>query len=747
MDKRQKERVPVWKKYIDQDFYIFPCLNIKNPKDEEEKIKDKSPAIRGGFYSASNDLETVKRQFYKEDFLVGFPTGKRNGIAVIDIDINKKIPGTDDIDPRSVDELKEALKENYGELPDTYMVETKNGGRHYYYLLPEGIEISSRNRYFDDFLSIDVKGNGGYVIAADGENYIVYDDAEDLGIDKIKSRCAHLPQWIIDSKNQSTESTYTQDNILPASEIKEIRSALSYLSSDDRDLWIKIGMALKSTGSISAYGLFNEWSKTSSKYNPEDMEQRWATLKPNDITIASLFHLAEVAGWVTTYDKVYKTFQESQKSQIPDEQKIKEKQKEFTKNPFPTNLLNPGGLVGDIINYILEKSIMPQPVFALSTALCAVGTLAGRKVQTETGIRTNLYCLNVGASGCGKEAPREIIQEIFEAAKCGQKAAVEDLASDVAITTELSNLLSQMFLIDEIGRFLEVVSKKNVGSHLSKIVDVLLKYYGSAKKVVYGKSYADKDKKVRLVQPNLCLLGSTVPEKLYRGLDYDSVTNGFLSRMLIFETDNNRPRKQRGKNFLSKPPQDLISRVKALNKKPTNMNPQGNLDGIDDVSVPDPQIVHKNENATDMLYDFDDHIDNLRDDLEEQNRVESIYNRIPELAEKIALIVSVGINFDEPVITENEMSYGICIANHLAEHMQFVVENYMAKNEHEHEVKRILKIIRTAGCISLQKISKNTQNLHGSIRNDILETLKTSGQIRGYSVGTGIHTKKMFTAL
>ncbi|MHA1342386.1 MAG: bifunctional DNA primase/polymerase [Promethearchaeota archaeon] len=713
--------------YIKQGFSVFPCNN------------DKTPTTKNGFHDASNDKELLKRQFYRQDMFIGLPTGKINGIIVVDFDINKKIPGTGTIDTRTVEELKEEVEENYGPIPDTFVVETPSGGLHYYYLLIEKREIRTANRFLNKNLSIDLKGEGGYVIAPDNDNYCVYDDVENLGIANLREKCAPLPEWITSVKKNDSVSENLPDAILPESEILEIRSALSYINSDDRDDWIKIGMALKSTGSLSAYGLWNEWSKTSDKYNPSDMEKRWNGFKPNDIEIASIFFKAKKYGWVTTY-KNQEVIVPEISLELLDKKEIKQK---FKKEPFPEGLLNPGGLVGEIAEYILSKSFMEQPVFALSSALCAVGTLAGRKVQTQTGIRTNIYCLNIGKSGCGKDGPRKVIKELFYAAKLEHMASVENLASDSAIVTQLNKAESQIFLLDEIGRFIETT---NSGApHLKNIIDVLLKLYSSANQTFYGKVYADEDKKIKIVQPNLCLLGTTVPDKLYKGLKYENITDGFLSRMLVFETDNNRPRPQRQKNFLSKPDQYLIDKIKYLSEKPINCASNGNVSQV--FSAPNPQIVSMNENAEDILLDFENYIYNLREELEDQNRIETIYNRVVQSAEQIALIVAVGNNIDHPQITEKEMMYGVGLAKYLADHMLFVTENYVAKNDYEHEVKRILTIIREAGCITYSEITKKTQNLQGYTRNDILDTLITSEEIKEHLIGSEKLLVRTFTPL
>lgn len=723
-------------KYIDQGYSIFPC-----------KKKDKSPLTINGFYNATNDLNTINKQFYKDDLLIGFPTGQKNKIVVIDFDINKKIPKTEYIDPRSADELIEFVKDVYGNLPDTFSVETQSGGRHLYYSLPEGVELRSGSRFLDELLSVDIRAEGGYVIVPDGIMYTVYDDVDELDISNLQERCSILPQWVVDVQQKKNGVFLDIDNNkeenLPESEIREIRSALSFISSDNRDDWIRVGLALKSTGSPSGYGLWNEWSKTSNKYNPNDMEKRWDGLKPNEITIASLFQLSKQSGWVTTYEKVTPPpIQEIIQNDYSDPERIKKIQQKYKKKPFPEEFFQVNGLVGDLINYILEKSLYRQPIFALSASLCAVGTLAGRKVRTEDNARTNIYCLNVGSSGAGKETARKYIKEIFEHANCSNLCKVSKVSSDAAIETYMYETNSQLFPIDEVGRFLEAATNKRAPAYLTKIVDVFMELYSQADQTYTCKAYADKEREKKIEQPNLCILGTTVPKKLYEeGLSYDSATDGFLSRMLIFESDDKILKKQRNRDLKKKPPIEIIDQVTALLKKPINMYPSGNID-----LSPEPQIVKKTENAQKLLDDYDDYIFDLKNSLDENGQIFEMFTRTSQTAEQIALIVSVGTNIDNPIITKKEMGYGIKLSQYLSEHMQYIIENFIARNETEHELKKILKIIRTAGSISHEEISREMQHLKSYEANDILSKLSAQNRIQQQVVGEGEFSRVMITA-
>lgn len=70
----------------------------------------------------------------------------------------------------------------------------------------------------------------------------------------------------------------------------ELCEALSWIPSDDRAIWIKVGQALASYGN-AARDLWIEWSQKSDKWRPEDAE-RWKGFHPNRISPRTIFYLA-----------------------------------------------------------------------------------------------------------------------------------------------------------------------------------------------------------------------------------------------------------------------------------------------------------------------------------------------------------------------------------------------------------------------------------------------------------------------
>ena len=97
----------------------------------------------------------------------------------------------------------------------------------------------------------------------------------------------------------STASTSPTSACHPASPetIVDLRSALDHLRADDRDLWIRMGMALKELGDTGR-GLWLTWSQTSKKYDAVNASSTWDSLEPTQTSYEAVFAEAQRQGWV-----------------------------------------------------------------------------------------------------------------------------------------------------------------------------------------------------------------------------------------------------------------------------------------------------------------------------------------------------------------------------------------------------------------------------------------------------------------
>ncbi|MCU0552920.1 MAG: bifunctional DNA primase/polymerase, partial [Leptolyngbya sp. Prado105] len=119
---------------------------------------------------------------------------------------------------------------------------------------------------------------------------------------------ALVPNWVIDRMLVETKMV-TVDHALSFNHPPVQANwtdqdwALSYLAAlhphraDDRDIWLKVGMALHSV-SPTLFSAWDQWSAQSQKYRPGECEYIWNRFQENGgITIATLGGWAKEDGW------------------------------------------------------------------------------------------------------------------------------------------------------------------------------------------------------------------------------------------------------------------------------------------------------------------------------------------------------------------------------------------------------------------------------------------------------------------
>jgi hypothetical protein len=278
-------------KYASIGWQVFPLHFITEGKcscGKSCKSPGKHPILSGGFKAATLRKDVISKWWTEHPKAnIGVRTGKESGIFVLDID------------PKNDGEASfDKVEEVYGKVPDDVFSITGSGGRHYIFKHPGDIGKSTTNLW----RGIDTRGDGGYIVVppsnhASGKEYFWDAEADPLKGATPKA----VPQWLIKKLGQGKTLVKPPENItlLPANEVKRIRQALGYIPTDDRDTWLKVGMALHSTESgDQAYGLWNEWANQSDKFDIADQRRIWDSFKPGGLTLGSLFALAKNNGWV-----------------------------------------------------------------------------------------------------------------------------------------------------------------------------------------------------------------------------------------------------------------------------------------------------------------------------------------------------------------------------------------------------------------------------------------------------------------
>ncbi len=138
---------------------VFPC-------------RGKVPLTGNGFHDATTDPAAIKAMFRAPDAAVAICTGKASGLVVLDVD------GDD-----GAESLRQLERER-GELPRTASVKTPRGGQHFYFQHPGGEVRNSTGKLG---CGLDVRGDGGYVVAPPSPGYL-HDEVAPV---------AAPPEWLV----------------------------------------------------------------------------------------------------------------------------------------------------------------------------------------------------------------------------------------------------------------------------------------------------------------------------------------------------------------------------------------------------------------------------------------------------------------------------------------------------------------------------------------------------------------------
>jgi len=390
--------------------------------------------------------------------------------------------------------------------------------------------------------------------------------------------------------------------------------------------------------------------------------------------------------------------------------------------PFLENLFDVPGFVGDVVQHTLSVAHRYQPVLALAGAIMLQAVLAARKVRDERGNRTNLYAIGVALSSAGKDKPREINDRILELADV-DLLGNEEVTSDAAVLTAVEARPAILFQFDEFGRFLRTMGDPRKSPNIYSAVTTLMRLYSNANRTYRGKGYADAKRNKIIVQPCACIYGTSTPRSMYESLTKEGIEDGFVGRLIFFETMTRPPRVRHPE---ADPPEQLVETAKWWD----HFVPHG---GNTESVYPKPRLIE----ATDEANAIFDTLAELSDaEMERDETYAPIWGRAEEKACRLALIYACSRCKEEPVIDADAAHWACRLAEYTTRRTVFTADQWIAEGLFDARQKKVLRVIRKAGVISRSKLCHQTQSLTPKERAEVLDNLVQTGQIRVVQVET-----------
>jgi len=625
----------------------------------------KNPLTEHGVRDATFDTKTIESWWTRwPNANIGISAA---GLVIIDIDSKGDVRWPED-EERACELVESARAISV----------TPSGGRHFFFRRPDGVSWRCSVRKLA--ANVDVRTDGGYVVVPPSKLLAgAYVWLKEL--DTAKEFLSTPPKWLCDLLDER-EREYTS-KVNKSTQLDETR----VIEEGTRnDVLFRIGAKLRSIGFD-----FEEIHSALSVVN-----RRRCRPQLDDVEV---WRIAESA---SRYDAnaIETALVECRYAQIVESEKIEDEIVEFAK-PSEEFVNRAPGILASISRYILDTAYRPQPMLSLGSALSFVSVLCGAHyVADEYGTTTNLYCVGVGPSGCGKERTRQAIRDIAKAAGVLELVGPEDIASGSGLLRALERSRAQLFQLDEFGRFLSTTHNAYSSPHLYNVTTLLLKLYTSANVVFTGVAYADVDKTRVIDRPHVALWGTTVPEDFFRSISRSSIKSGLLSRILLFES-RDRTTHQRPANRTV--PREIVDFVRSLgNVVVTYSRPAGAI--------------------------FDSYLEKYEEyALRVREPYSSLWARAYEAARKLSIIGAVA---EGNVIVRDSVAQWACeLAEAIVGRTIAVVTHKLAESAFEAKRNEVLEFIRERGTVTKTDLCARFRGIRPSERDEILRSLAEEEEI------------------
>ena len=390
-------------------------------------------------------------------------------------------------------------------------------------------------------------------------------------------------------------------------------------------------------------------------------------------------------------------------------------------------LTRPPGLVGDIVDWIAGSSRRPSRILALAAALSFVGALAGRMYESPTELRTNTYLVSLAATGFGKEHARKALKKLAAKTNLTRFIGAERIMSASALRTAIEHQSSLLYALDEFGGFMKELNDSKSGSHVKQIRDLILSLVGAAESYYSGADYADR-KGVVVHNPNLSILGLTTPDDFWNAMTGAGVSDGLLPRFVIVPALGARPASCEPLRE-TEPPKDIVDECRRL----VSVKPLGGpLAGVttDGSTLLTPRRLKWAGESKALFAEIERECESKGALAGVTER--DLWSRAPANAQKLAMIVSIGCDFEEPEIWPDTLRWAYNLVSLCVSHTIKQVDGRLADNDRQREYLFVKMFILSAeqGGVTKTELTKRVNGRFDSKRlAAILSQLEDAGDI------------------
>ena len=204
---------------------------------------------------------------------------------------------------RVEDVLRPMIAEFAGVDPSQIPLRFRDNSSKFAILVRCDAVIKKRNIHLGELNKIEFLGNGQQAVIAGTHpsgSRIKWEgditNAPSLTADQIETVWQRLEAEFRLAPARLSAPVVSQPHPLVEAQLPSLAAALAVIPADDRELWVRMGHALKTLGE-AAKPLWHKWSARSVKYDRADAERVWLSFKPDRTGSEAIFAEARSQGW------------------------------------------------------------------------------------------------------------------------------------------------------------------------------------------------------------------------------------------------------------------------------------------------------------------------------------------------------------------------------------------------------------------------------------------------------------------
>lgn len=688
-------------------FNVFPV------KGSGEECKQPIPGLRWGS-EATNDPDTLKRWWLGESSgsypSMGVAVSLRqSNYIVIDCDVKHNVNG--------LSAFLTLLQAHDEDIHNIFQSYTPSGGRHFFFRIPEGIRVPCSPGRLPK--GIDVKGDGGYVIArgsksVDGKEYH-NGDASTLDVNET----AYAPQWLLDLILKPTDERSVKEGVVARHTPQYARTALKMAVRAILDAQLGERNTILCT---EAFNMGTLLPGSDLSYGEVESQLYNAGIR---------IGLSEREVYSTVTRAMRNGIDRPRTSNVDDSEGLTEAEQMRERAPasfFQVEELEiDSPLFNRIKKNVLDCAVHRHEEMALGSTFALLSTVMGRQVYTPTSSSICLFSLIVAPTGYGKNSYLAYPIQFLRLMNMLKMVGETNLSSAVHLQKIFDTKKVTLNILDEFEIFLEKLTREGAETMEQEIARELkilwsIEAYGQ----YITKGSATRDSVVHEC-PFFNILGATTPTSLFESVTKRSLSDGFVNRFLFFPTsETHRPKRIRTGNAMY-PSRCLVRSVEELNDLGCNIKELG-LDEHEkfghDLNYP-VIIQWGSKEAEELFGNFYAEIGSLREEDRE------LFVRLPDQALRMATIIAASRDGEEAEVSVRDMMAGITIAKKSGNYLYKGRMLFVAENKNEQYTRRVMRIIQEAGSEGISKtlLVRRTQFLSQRDRNSKVDDLIEAGLV------------------